>query len=149
MTFLLVQSALHLNLKPAVLKSRFLEPLFLTAPQRQTTGSFYSLLRTLNTSPSAVRYSANPRKILKSFRCLGTFEMRPITLSIVFIFNNKWSLLLVAQLVNDYTETNNIKWLILQTPWQKLIVASTKAVLKFTSLLRCDGLDHLAINEEI
>lgn len=41
--------------------------------------------------------------------------MRPITASLVFSFNEKWPLLLVAQLVNDYTETNNVKLHTLQT----------------------------------
>lgn len=36
-------------------------------------------------------------------------------MSLVFSFNKKWPLLLVAQLVNDYMETNNIKLHILQT----------------------------------
>lgn len=36
-------------------------------------------------------------------------------MSLVFRFNKKWPLLLVAQLVNDYTETNNMKLHILQT----------------------------------
>lgn len=40
--------------------------------------------------------------------------MRPIIVSLVFSFNKKWPLLLVAQLVNDYTETNNMKLHILQ-----------------------------------
>lgn len=41
--------------------------------------------------------------------------MRAITVSLVFSFNKKWPLLLVAQLVNDYTETNNMKLPILLT----------------------------------
>lgn len=36
-------------------------------------------------------------------------------MSLVFIFNKKWALLLVEQLANDYTETNNMKSHILQT----------------------------------
>lgn len=36
-------------------------------------------------------------------------------MSLVFSFNKKWPLLLVAQLLNDYTETNNMKLHILKT----------------------------------
>lgn len=48
-------------------------------------------------------------------------------MSLVFIFNKKRALLLGEQLVNDYTETNNMKSHILQSLWQKVITAkSTK-----------------------
>lgn len=56
--------------------------------------------------------------------------MRPITASLVFSFNEKWPLLLVAQLVNDYTETNNMKLHILQTMKRNWLqqLQSTKSV---------------------